>query len=170
MKASTDTRLMRGTGLVLKIFRAGLEVGIVLETGVESTVGFEINLVVGSRMLTGLGSGRSSRSSEEVLSLDGNSSWLAKTDWVVVTGEVSGWSQKVTLLSAQLINRLCRVSQSSLRTAENPVSSLVIKNLTWWVVPQGNWTEISVACILYDGEDPSMRQSLIQGTETIRNN
>jgi hypothetical protein len=80
MKASTDTRLMRGTGLVLKIFRAGLEVGIVLETGVESTVGFEINLVVGSRMLTGLGSGRSSRSSEEVLSLDGNSSWLAKTD------------------------------------------------------------------------------------------
>jgi hypothetical protein len=80
MKASTDTRLMRGTGLVLEIFRVELEVGIVLETGVESTIGFEINLVVGSGMLTGLGSGRSSKSLEEVSSSNSNSSWLAKTD------------------------------------------------------------------------------------------
>jgi hypothetical protein len=118
---------MRGTGPVLEIFKVGLEVGIVSETGIESTVGFEINLVVGSRMLTGLGSGRSSESLEEVSSSDGNSFWLAKTDWVAVTSKVSGWSRKVTLISAQLINRLCRVSQSSLRTARNSVSSLVIK-------------------------------------------
>jgi hypothetical protein len=130
MKASTDTRLMRGTGLVLELFGLGSEVGIVLGTGIESTVGFEINLVFGPRMLTGLGSGRSSERLEEVSSSDGNSSWLAKTDWVVVTSKVLGWSRKVTLLSAQLINGLCRVSQSSLRTAENFVSSLVIKNLT----------------------------------------
>jgi hypothetical protein len=62
------------------LFRIGSEVGIVLGTGIESTVGFEINSVVGSGMLTGLESGRSSERSEEVSSLDGNSSWLAKTD------------------------------------------------------------------------------------------
>jgi hypothetical protein len=57
MKASADTRLMRGTGLVPELFGIGLEVGIVLEIGIGSTVGFEINSVVGSRILTGLGSG-----------------------------------------------------------------------------------------------------------------
>jgi hypothetical protein len=80
MKASADTRLMRGTGLVLELFGMESETRVVSETGIESTVGFEINLVVGYGMLTGLGSGRSSESSEEVSSLDGNSSWLAKTD------------------------------------------------------------------------------------------
>jgi hypothetical protein len=80
MKASADTRLMRGMELVPELLRMELEVGIVSGTGIESTVGFEINSVVGSGMLTGLGSGRSSKSSEEVSSSDGNSSWLAKTD------------------------------------------------------------------------------------------
>jgi hypothetical protein len=56
------------------------ETGMVPGTGIESTVGFEINLVVGSGMSTVLGSGRSSESLEEVSSSDGNSSWLAKTD------------------------------------------------------------------------------------------
>jgi uncharacterized SAM-dependent methyltransferase len=74
MKASTDTRLMRGTGLVPELF------GIESETGIELTVGFEINSVVGSGMLTELGSGRSSEKLEEVSSSNGNSSWLAKTD------------------------------------------------------------------------------------------
>jgi hypothetical protein len=41
MKASADTGLMRGTGLVLEIFGVGLEVGIVSETKIESTVGFD---------------------------------------------------------------------------------------------------------------------------------
>jgi hypothetical protein len=80
MKASTDTRLMRGTGLVSEIFGVGSEVRIVLETGAELIVRFEINLVVGSRIITGLGSGRSSERSKEVSSSDGDSSWLAKTD------------------------------------------------------------------------------------------
>jgi hypothetical protein len=61
MKASADTRLMRGMGLVSDLFRIGSKAGIVLGSGIESTVGFEINLVVGSRMLTGLGSDRSSK-------------------------------------------------------------------------------------------------------------
>jgi hypothetical protein len=125
-----------------------LETGVVPGTGIESTVGFEINLVVGSGMSTELGSDRSSKNLDEVSSSDGNSSWLAKTDWVVVTGEVLGWFRKVTLLSAQLINGLCRVSQWSLRTVGNLVSSLVIKNLTLWVVLQGNQTEISVARVI----------------------
>jgi hypothetical protein len=106
MKASADTRLMRGTGLVPEIFGAGSEVRIVSETGIKSTVGFEINSVVGSGILTGLGSSRSSKKSEEVSSSDGNSSWLVKTDWVVITSKELGWSWKVTLLSAQLINGL----------------------------------------------------------------
>src|SRR5271156_3962650 len=45
------------------------------------------------------------------------------------TGKGSRYSQKVTQLSAQLINGLCRVSQSSPRTAGNSISSLVNKNL-----------------------------------------
>jgi hypothetical protein len=56
MKASADTRLMRGTGLVPELFRIGSEVGIVSETRIGSTVGFEINSVVGSGILTELGS------------------------------------------------------------------------------------------------------------------
>jgi hypothetical protein len=80
MKASADTRLMRGTRLVPELFGIESKTGVVLGTGSESTVGFEINLVVGSGMLTGLGSARSSESSEEVSSSHGNSSWLAKID------------------------------------------------------------------------------------------
>jgi hypothetical protein len=80
MKASTDTRLMRGMELVLELFGMELETGVVLETGIELTVGFEINSVAGSGILIGLGSGRSSKRLEEVSSLDGKSSWLAKTD------------------------------------------------------------------------------------------
>jgi hypothetical protein len=57
-----------------------LETGVVPGTGIESTVGFEINLVVGSGMSTELGSDRSSKNLDEVSSSDGNSSWLAKTD------------------------------------------------------------------------------------------
>jgi hypothetical protein len=60
MKASADTRLMRGMELVPELFGMELESRVVPETGIESTVGFEINLVVGSGMSTGLGSGRSS--------------------------------------------------------------------------------------------------------------
>jgi hypothetical protein len=83
MKASADTRLMRETGPIPEIFRVGSEVGIVSETGIELTVGFEINSVVGSGMSSGSGSGRSSERSEEVSSSDGNSSWLAKqTEWL----------------------------------------------------------------------------------------
>jgi hypothetical protein len=74
MKASTDTRLMRGMELVLELFGMEPEAGVVPKTGIELTVGFVINLVVGSRMLTGLGSDRSSESLEEVSSSDGNSS------------------------------------------------------------------------------------------------
>jgi hypothetical protein len=55
MKASADTRLMRGMGLAPDLFRIELEAGIVSGTGIESTIGFEINLVVDFRMLTGLG-------------------------------------------------------------------------------------------------------------------
>jgi hypothetical protein len=80
MKASTDTRLMRGTGLVPEMAGEGSEVRIVSETGIGLTVRFEMNSVVGSRMLTGLGSGRSYKRLKEVSSSDGNSSWLAKTD------------------------------------------------------------------------------------------
>jgi hypothetical protein len=61
---------MRGTELVPEIFGEGLEVRIVSETGTESIVGFKMNLVVGSRIITGLGSGRSSERLEEVSSLD----------------------------------------------------------------------------------------------------
>jgi hypothetical protein len=67
-------------GLVPELFGIGSKTGVVSGTGIESTVGFEINLVVGSGMSTGLGLGRSSERSEEVLSSDGNSSWLAKTN------------------------------------------------------------------------------------------
>jgi hypothetical protein len=80
MKTSADTRLMSGVELVLELFEMELETGEVPRTGIESTVGFEINSVVGSGMLTGLGLDRSSKNSEEASSLDGNSSWLAKTD------------------------------------------------------------------------------------------
>jgi hypothetical protein len=80
MKASADTRLMRGMELVLELFGMESETGVVPGTGIESTVGFEINSVVGSRISTILGSGRSSERLEEVSSSDGNSSWLAKTD------------------------------------------------------------------------------------------
>jgi hypothetical protein len=80
MKASADTRLMRGTELVPELLGMESETGTVLGTGIESTVGFEINSVVGYGMLRGLESGRSSKSLEEVSSTDGNSSWLAKTD------------------------------------------------------------------------------------------
>jgi hypothetical protein len=72
MKASADTRLMRGMGLVPDLFRIELEARIVSGTGIESTIGFEINLVVDFRMLTGLGSGRSSERLEEVSLLDDN--------------------------------------------------------------------------------------------------
>jgi hypothetical protein len=71
---------MRGIGLVPELFRIESETEIVSETGIGLTVRFEISSVVGSRILTGLGSGRSSERLEEVSSLDGNSSWLAKTD------------------------------------------------------------------------------------------
>jgi hypothetical protein len=57
MKASTDTRLMRGTGPVPELFRMESETRVVLGTGIELTVGLEINSVVGSGMLTELGSG-----------------------------------------------------------------------------------------------------------------
>jgi hypothetical protein len=60
MKASADTRLMRGMELVPELFRMESETRVVPKTGIESTVGFEINLVVGSGMSTGLGSDRSS--------------------------------------------------------------------------------------------------------------
>jgi hypothetical protein len=66
MKASADTRLMRGTELVPELFRMELETGVVPKTEIKSTVGFEINSVVGSGMSTGLGSGRSSESLEGV--------------------------------------------------------------------------------------------------------
>jgi hypothetical protein len=71
---------MRETGLVPELFRIELEAGIVLGTEIESKIGFEINSVVGFRILTESGPGRSSERSEEVSSLDGNYSWLAKTD------------------------------------------------------------------------------------------
>jgi hypothetical protein len=51
---------MRGTGLVLELFRIGSETGVVSGAEIESTVGFEMNSVVGSGMLIGLESGRSS--------------------------------------------------------------------------------------------------------------
>jgi hypothetical protein len=41
MKASSDTRLMRGMGLVLELFGIESEARIVLETEIESTIGFE---------------------------------------------------------------------------------------------------------------------------------
>jgi hypothetical protein len=74
MKASTDTRLISRAELVPELFGMELETRVVPGTGIESTVGFEINLVVGSGMLTELGLDRSSESLEEVSSLDGNSS------------------------------------------------------------------------------------------------
>jgi hypothetical protein len=61
MKASADTRLMSRAELVPELFGMESETGVVPGTGIESTVGFEINLVVGSRMLTGLESDRSSQ-------------------------------------------------------------------------------------------------------------
>jgi hypothetical protein len=73
MKASADTRLMSGAELILELFGMELETGLVPGSGIESTVGFEINSVVDSGMSTGLESGRSSESSEEVSSSDGNS-------------------------------------------------------------------------------------------------
>jgi hypothetical protein len=54
MKASADTRLMRGMELVPELFGMESETGAVPRTGIESTVGFEINSVVGSGMSTGL--------------------------------------------------------------------------------------------------------------------
>ena len=75
MKASTDTRLMNRAG---KVFWMGLEVAEsenvssderVSELswiGLESTVGLRINSGVGSGMILGLGSGRSSEKSEAV--------------------------------------------------------------------------------------------------------
>jgi hypothetical protein len=80
LKASADTRLMRGTGLVPELFKIGSEVRIVSETEIKSTVGFEINSVAGSGILTGLRLDRFSKSLEEVSSSDGNSFRLAKTD------------------------------------------------------------------------------------------
>jgi hypothetical protein len=80
MEASADTRLMSGAELVPELFGMELETRVVPGTGIESTVRFEINLVVGSGMSTGLGSDRFSENLEEVSSSDGNSSWLAKTD------------------------------------------------------------------------------------------
>jgi hypothetical protein len=43
MKASTDTRLMSGAELVPELFGMESETGVVPGTGIESTVGFEIN-------------------------------------------------------------------------------------------------------------------------------
>ena len=89
----------------------------------------------GTGIESGIGSGRSSRMSEELLSTSENFCDVPSVDSLGTrteserTGEVSGWSRKVTLLSAQLINGLCRVSQSSPRTAGNSISSLVNKNL-----------------------------------------
>jgi hypothetical protein len=80
MKASADTRVMSRVELILELFRMKLGTGLVPRSGIESTVGFEINSVVGSGMSTGLGSGRSSESLEEVSSSDGNSSWLAQVE------------------------------------------------------------------------------------------
>jgi hypothetical protein len=80
MKASTDTRLMRGMGLVPELVRIELETRVVSETGIKPIVGFEINSVVGFGMLTGSGSDRSSERLKDVSSSDNNSFWLAKTD------------------------------------------------------------------------------------------
>jgi hypothetical protein len=83
MKASTDTRLMSGAELIPELLGMELETGMVPRTGIESTVGFEINSVVGSGMSTVIGSGRSSESSEEVSSSDGNfSGWPKQTEWL----------------------------------------------------------------------------------------
>jgi hypothetical protein len=49
-----------------------------------------MNLKVGSEIITRSGSGRSSKNLEVVSSLDDNSSWLAKTDRVVITSEELG--------------------------------------------------------------------------------
>jgi hypothetical protein len=54
--------------LILELSGIDPKTGLVTGTGIESTVEFEINSVVGSRMLTVLGSDRSSESSEEVSS------------------------------------------------------------------------------------------------------
>ena len=100
-------------------------------------------------MKFGIGSGRSSEvsemlsemseMSEELSSMIGDSCdvpdgisgtrmfGMAMTG-LDTTSEGSRYSRKVTQLSAQLINRLYRVSQSSPRTAGNSISSLVNKN------------------------------------------
>jgi hypothetical protein len=54
MKASADTRLMSGVELVPELFGIESETGVVPRTGIKSTVGFEINSVVDSGMLTGI--------------------------------------------------------------------------------------------------------------------
>jgi hypothetical protein len=82
MKASADTRLMSRAELTLELLGMDLETGLVTRTGVESMVGFEINLVVGSGMSTELGSGRFSESLEEVSSSDGNPGWPKQTEWL----------------------------------------------------------------------------------------
>ena len=122
---------------------------------------------VGSGIIPGLGLGRSSKKSEAVSSTDENLFLVGQNRIRSYNQKMLEWSWKVTLLSAQLINRLCRISQSSPRIAGNLIFRLVIKNLTWWRVLQENWTEISVAHIIYDGKGLSMRQSLIQGIKTI---
>jgi hypothetical protein len=83
MKASTDTRLMSGAELIPELLGMDPETGLVPRTGIEPLVGFKINSVVGFRMLTKLGSGRSSKILEEVSSLYGNSPcWPKQTEWL----------------------------------------------------------------------------------------